>query len=41
MIKKPELPPEARDSENPYGFIGRDAALLELEQALRRPPAGF
>ncbi|MEH6876359.1 MAG: tetratricopeptide repeat protein, partial [Candidatus Competibacter sp.] len=41
VIKKPELPPEARDSENPYGFIGRDAALLELERALRRPPAGI
>ncbi|MEI2741524.1 MAG: tetratricopeptide repeat protein [Candidatus Competibacter sp.] len=41
VIKKPELPPEARDSENPYGFIGRDAALLQLERALRRPPAGI
>ena len=41
VIEKPELPPEARDSENPYGFIGRDAALLQLERALRRPPAGI
>ncbi|WP_169249057.1 tetratricopeptide repeat protein [Candidatus Competibacter phosphatis] len=41
VIEKPELPPEARDSENPYGFIGRDAALLKLERALRRPPAGI
>ena len=41
VIEKPELPPEALDSENPYGFIGRDAALLELERALRRPPAGI
>ena len=40
-IEKPELPPEAQDSENPYGFVGRDAALLELERALRRPPAGI
>lgn len=40
-IEKPELPPEARDSENPYGFIGRDVALLQLERALRRPPAGI
>ena len=41
VIEKPELPPEARDSENPYGFIGRDSALLHLERALRRPPAGI
>ncbi len=41
VIEKPELPPEARDSENPYGFIGRDAALLQLERALRRPPAAI
>lgn len=41
VIEKPALPPEARDSENPYGFIGRDAALLQLERALRRPPAGI
>ncbi|MBL8254269.1 MAG: tetratricopeptide repeat protein, partial [Candidatus Competibacter sp.] len=39
--EKPELPPEARDSENPYGFVGRDSALLQLERALRRPPAGI
>ena len=37
----PALPEEARDSENPYGFIGRDAAILELERALRRRPAGI
>ena len=36
-----DLPQEARDTENPYGFIGRDGALLELERALRRPPAGI
>ncbi len=41
VIEKPELPPEARDSENPYGFVGRDSALLQLERALRRPPAGI
>ncbi|HRD68440.1 MAG TPA: AAA family ATPase, partial [Candidatus Competibacter sp.] len=40
-IQKPTLPPEARDSENPYGFVGRDAALLQLERALRRPPAAI
>ena len=37
----PALPEEARDSENPYGFIGRDGAFLELERALRRRPAGI
>ena len=31
------LPAEARNEENPYGFIGRDAELLKLERALRRP----
>ncbi|NQS97895.1 MAG: tetratricopeptide repeat protein [candidate division Zixibacteria bacterium] len=31
-----KLPREASDSENPYGFIGRDGALLELERAIRR-----
>jgi hypothetical protein len=36
-----DLPPEARDEENPYGFIGRDGPLLQLERALRRAPAGI
>ncbi len=36
-----ELPAEARDEHNPYGFLGRDSALLELERAMRRPPAGI
>jgi tetratricopeptide (TPR) repeat protein len=35
------LPAEVHDEENPYGFIGRDGAILELERALRRPPAGI
>jgi tetratricopeptide (TPR) repeat protein len=35
------LPPEIRDEENPYGFIGRDGPLLELERAMRRKPAGI
>ena len=39
--EKPELPEGARDEENPYGFIGRDGAVLELERAMRRPPAGI
>jgi tetratricopeptide (TPR) repeat protein len=30
------LPEEATDKENPYGFIGRDGAILALERALRR-----
>jgi tetratricopeptide (TPR) repeat protein len=34
------LPPEARDEQNPYRFVGRDGALLELERALHRQPAG-
>ena len=36
-----DLPEEARDAKNPYGFIGRDGALLALERAMRRPPAGI
>ena len=38
---KPVLPEEAQDTENPYGFVGRDGAILELERAMRRPPAGI
>ena len=37
----PELPGEARDTENPYGFIGRDGAVLALERAMHRKPAGL
>jgi hypothetical protein len=40
-VPGPALPEEARDSENPYGFIGRDGAILALERALRRRPAGI
>jgi hypothetical protein len=36
-----ELPEGARDEENPYGFIGRDSAILQLERAMRRAPAGI
>ena len=32
-----KLPKEAMDGENPYGFVGRDGAILEIERALRRP----
>jgi tetratricopeptide (TPR) repeat protein len=31
------LPEEAQDNRNPYGFVGRDQALLRLERAMRRP----
>ena len=32
---------EASDKENPYGFIGRDGAILRLERALRRDTPGI
>jgi Tfp pilus assembly protein PilF len=35
------LPEEFRSEKNPYGFIGRDSALLALERAMLRPPAGI
>jgi hypothetical protein len=35
------IPQEARDLQNPYGFIGRDGAVLELERAMHRPPAAI
>jgi len=35
------LPPEIAEDDNPYGFIGRDTALLALERAWRRKPAGI
>ncbi len=31
-----QLPEEAQDASNPYGFIGRDRELLKLERALRK-----
>src|SRR5262249_6540972 len=34
------LPPEVRDHRDPYGMMGRDGAMLELERALRGQPAG-
>ena len=37
----PQLPPDAVDTANPYGFVGRDGPILELERAMRRPPAGI
>jgi hypothetical protein len=35
------LPPELSDDENPYGFVGRDGPLLELERAMHLPRAGL
>ena len=35
------LPEELRKEKNPYGFVGRDSAILGMERALRRPPAGI
>ncbi|GBC60613.1 hypothetical protein DENIS_1570 [Desulfonema ishimotonii] len=40
-LEDSRLPPEVRDAENPYGFIGRDRAILELERAMRAKPAGI
>jgi tetratricopeptide (TPR) repeat protein len=36
-VSRRKLPGEAKDGENPYGFVGRDGAILEIERALRRP----
>lgn len=36
-----KLPEEALDGRNPYGLIGRDGPILELERAMRRPVAGI
>jgi tetratricopeptide (TPR) repeat protein len=36
-----KLPEELRREKNPYGFIGRDSAILALERALRGQPAGI
>jgi len=36
-LEKTALPEGATDDENPYGFIGRDRELLDLERAMRKP----
>jgi tetratricopeptide (TPR) repeat protein len=36
-----KLPEEVQDQNNPYGFVGRDGAVLKLERAMRRGPAGI
>ena len=36
-----KLPDELKREQSPYGFIGRDGPLLDLERAMRRPPAGI
>src|SRR5205807_7174750 len=38
---KSKLPEDLRRDKNPYGFVGRDSALLELERAMRRKPPGI
>jgi hypothetical protein len=35
------LPPDIAQDSTPYGFIGRDSAVVALERAMRRPPAGI
>jgi hypothetical protein len=32
--QRQQLPAEAQDNRNPYGFVGRDQALLKLERAI-------
>ena len=32
---------EPADAAMPQGFVGRDAAILAIERAMRRPPAGI
>jgi hypothetical protein len=39
--KELNLPEEVQDHNNPYGLVGRDGPILELERAMRRPPAGI
>jgi len=36
-----KLPEDLRREKNPYGFVGRDSAILAMERAMRRPPAGI
>jgi len=36
-----KLPDELKHEQSPYGFIGRDGPLLDLERAMRRAPAGI
>lgn len=35
------IPDSASDDRNPYGLVGRDGAVLQLERAFHRPPAGI
>jgi hypothetical protein len=36
-VKTIELPKGARDDDNPFGFIGREEKMLEIERAMRQP----
>ncbi len=39
--KQESLPPGIEDKENPYGFIGRDGPVLELERAMQKKTPGI
>lgn len=39
--RESKLPDDLRLDKDPYGFIGRDSAILAIERAMRRPPAGI
>ncbi len=41
VLHTSKLPEELRREKNPYGFVGRDSAILALERAMRRAPAGI
>jgi hypothetical protein len=40
-VSESQLPEQFRKENNPYGFIGRDGAVLSLERAMHRAPAGI
>ncbi|WP_263819465.1 tetratricopeptide repeat protein [Salinibacter sp.] len=37
----PDLPEPPAEVQGPYGFVGRDRELLQLERAMQRDPAGI
>jgi tetratricopeptide (TPR) repeat protein len=37
----PDLPDPPEEAQSPYGFVGRDRELLQLERAMQRAPAGI
>ncbi|WP_114211164.1 CHAT domain-containing protein [Acidisarcina polymorpha] len=40
-LRESKLPDDLRLNKDPYGFVGRDSAILAIERAMRRPPAGI